>query len=114
VHEGIEWSTFKKGKLVMPWQTLNELKADQSGVDALWRCVHVNACQIQLDPGNSIRYVTSTIGALTACAKHAPSFPDIAQLLSPLSEHAEEKTVFQATSSCILWLMQELQCQANE
>lgn len=100
--------------LMLPAPIVKEMMGDTTNVEVLRKWCDVNVALIPLDNANLAMYVTNAIDALTQCAKLAPSFPDVVQLLNLFFEHANLEKVFSSTAhTCIKKLQPKLLLQAS-
>ena len=100
--------------LMLPAQIVKEMMGDTTNVAVLRKWCDVNVALLGLDSDNLAMYVTNAIDALTKCAKLAPSFPDVVQLLNLFFEHANLEAVFSSTAhTCIKKLQPKLLLQAS-
>ena len=92
----------EKGSLQIPNRILNELVTDILRVDILRKWAEVNSELSRRDPTSKVAdCVNNAIDALTTCARIAPSFPDVVQLLNLFFEHADQRSVFTFTGKFI-------------
>ena len=104
----------EKGSLQIPNKILNELVNDVLRIDVLRKWAEVNTDLSRRDPDADVaECVNNAINALTACARVAPSFSDVVQLLNIFFEHADQRSVFACTGKFIKELDPKLLLQAS-
>ncbi|KAK8841294.1 hypothetical protein M9Y10_027497 [Tritrichomonas musculus] len=101
-----------QSSMVLPSPIYNELTINTTQIDMIRKWSDVNALLINADQNNREKYVINAIFALSRCAKLAPSFPDVVQMLNIFFENADNAEIFKQTSQMVLNLPTKLLLQA--
>ena len=90
-----------KTSLALPNHVIKNLEAGGITEKLFKKWATINASLISTDEKNLETYVTNAIQALVECCCHAPSFPDLVQLLHIFFEHATKSNIFDNTASTV-------------